>query len=155
MLGKYLVPLAILSHGLVAGTFFAFSTYVMSALDGTDPSTAAKAMQSINLVIVRSPFIALFMLSALLSIGLPIYASVTGQKTSVAPLAISGALYVVGAFIVTMAFNVPLNDKLAAATPQDFGTSWKTYLAAWMPWNHVRTACSVASTAVLIWMQRA
>lgn len=155
MLSRYLVPLAILSHGLVAGTFFAFSTYVMSALDGTDASTAAKAMQSINLTIVRSPFIVLFMLSALLAVGLPIYAAASGQRGSVLPLAVSGALYIFGVFTVTTAFNVPLNDKLAAIQAQEFGTYWKAYLAAWMPWNHVRTACSIASTAVLIWTQRA
>ena len=50
-----------------------------------------------------------------------------------------------------MVGNVPLNDKLAAADPDDAGAEslWSLYLARWTRWNHVRTAASLAAAAVL------
>jgi len=141
-----LLKLLTLSNALVAGTFFAFSTFIMSAFAGSEPQSAARLMQSINVVIVKSPFIALFLLSALLSIALPIHALVTGNRANLPPLLISAAAYLLGVFVVTMAFNVPLNDQLDSTT-----SFWPRYLAAWMPWNHVRTLASIVATAALLW----
>ena len=67
-----------------------------------------------------------------------------------APYLVGGsALYLVGTILVTLAFNVPLNDRLAKVAP---GTSeaaefWAHYLTRWNLWNHVRTAASLASAA--------
>jgi uncharacterized membrane protein len=49
------------------------------------------------------------------------------------------------------AFNVPLNDALAAAAPdRTAGASlWSRYLSAWTNWNDVRTIAALAAAAVL------
>jgi uncharacterized membrane protein len=61
-------------------------------------------------------------------------------------------LYLVGTILVTMFFNVPLNDALAAAEPESAQARglWTRYLAEWTAWNHLRTAASFAATAAFI-----
>jgi uncharacterized membrane protein len=150
MLFKVLLAVTTVSHALVVGSLFAFSTFIMSALARID-TAGVRAMQSINVVILRSPFIALFLLSTVLSILLPVYAWFGGERQSVVPLAASGALYFVGLFVVTMAFNVPLNNRLEAAAPQDLTSIWAEYLRSWTAWNHVRSFAGIASILALIW----
>ena len=50
-----------------------------------------------------------------------------------------------------MAFNVPLNNKLAAtgAKSAEGASVWKTYLSAWTAWNHVRTIAALARVRVV------
>ena len=51
--------------------------------------------------------------------------------------------------VVTMAFNVPLNNKLAAtgAKSAEGASVWQTYLSNWTAWNHVRTIAALAACA--------
>ena len=52
---------AALGCGLVAGVFFAFSTFVMSALTRLQAAQGIAAMQSINITAINPPFmVALF-----------------------------------------------------------------------------------------------
>ncbi len=62
------------------------------------------------------------------------------------------ALYLVGAIVVTMAANVPLNDALMNVDPDaaDAATRWSSYLSDWMPWNHARAATAIAASGLLI-----
>jgi uncharacterized membrane protein len=55
-------------------------------------------------------------------------------------------------FVVTMVFNVPLNDALAAVDPgsPDAAPLWARYLKDWTFWNHVRTITSTAACALFI-----
>ncbi len=139
------VQIFTVSNSLVAGTFFAFSAFVMAALSACKPEEAAHAMNSINAVIVRSPFIALFVFSGLLSIALPMWAWFGGHRSETGPLLAAGVTYLVGVFVVTVAYNVPLNDRLAVAP--DF---WPQYVSSWQPWNHVRTVASILSAIILV-----
>ena len=65
---------------------------------------------------------------------------------------LAGALlYLAGSFLVTIVFNVPRNDALAAVDPSSAAgtTLWASYLTAWTAWNHVRTAAALAAAAAL------
>jgi uncharacterized membrane protein len=55
-------------------------------------------------------------------------------------------------FVVTMVFNVPLNDALAAVDPgsPDAALVWARYLKDWTFWNHVRSITSTAACALFI-----
>ncbi len=66
-------------------------------------------------------------------------------------LLVGGALYLVGSLLVTVAFNVPKNEALAARAPTDSNAAslWADYLSAWTAWNHVRTVGSLAAAASL------
>ena len=64
-------------------------------------------------------------------------------------LVAGGVLYVVGVIGVTMAYNVPRNDALAAAGPDD-AELWSRYLREWTAGNHVRTVAGLAAAVVLM-----
>ena len=63
-----------------------------------------------------------------------------------------GLVYVIGMFVVTMIFNVPLNNALAAADPasSEAAALWARYPETWTWWNHVRTLASTAACALFI-----
>jgi uncharacterized membrane protein len=138
--------------GLVAGAFFAFSTFVMAALGRVPAPEGIRAMQEINITVINPWF-----MTALFGTGLAcvavIVAALAGWDGSYGPyLVAAGALYVVGCIGVTMAFNVPRNNVLAKLAPADAeaAETWRRYLAEWTAWNSVRTVASLASSALLI-----
>jgi uncharacterized membrane protein len=55
-------------------------------------------------------------------------------------------------FLVTVIFNVPLNNELVRADPVhgDTAAVWARYLKDWTFWNHVRTIASTAASALFI-----
>jgi uncharacterized membrane protein len=59
-----------------------------------------------------------------------------------------GTTLACGILAVTMVFNVPLNDSLAAVDPSGSGAApvWAGYLRDWTFWNHVRTVASGAAS---------
>jgi uncharacterized membrane protein len=59
----------------------------------------------------------------------------------------AGVFYVVGSFGVTVALNVPRNERLArmGAESSEAARYWPVYVREWLFWNHVRTAASVAA----------
>jgi uncharacterized membrane protein len=61
-----------LGCGLMAGLYFAFSVFIMSALDRLGPAAGAAAMNSINAVILRSLFMPIFLLTSLASLALSV-----------------------------------------------------------------------------------
>jgi uncharacterized membrane protein len=136
--------------GVMAGIYFAFSTFIMTALARTGAAPGVAAMNAIDVEIVRSLFMPLFLGTTLSSAALAVIAGFRlGAPGAVAMLA-GGAVYVLGMFIVTAFFNVPLNDALAAADPSSAEGSalWTRYLNDWTVWNHVRTIASVAASVL-------
>ena len=61
-------------------------------------------------------------------------------------------LYLIGTLWVTVLFNIPRNDALAALPPSspEAPERWSDYLRTWTVWNHVRTAGGLAATVVLM-----
>ncbi|MFM9277612.1 anthrone oxygenase family protein [Paenibacillus jiagnxiensis] len=148
----YLTFAAALGSGLLAGIFFAFSTFVMTALSRLPAGQSIYAMQSINDVIVKSSFIVVFMGTTALCLILGIV-SCARFGTAGAGYVLAGCLcIIVGAFLVTAIFNVPLNNELATITPgsSDAAGVWGRYIAGWMPWNHVRTMASIAALVLFV-----
>jgi uncharacterized membrane protein len=148
---QWLKIAAAIGCGLVAGVFFAFSTFVMAALARLHPAQGIAAMQSINITVINPLFMLAFMGTAGGCAALAVSALVKWQQPGAVYLLAGGALYFVGTFLVTMVFNVPLNDALAAADPRSAQGEqlWKTYLATWTLWNHVRTLAALAASAAL------
>lgn len=142
-----LALIAALGSGLIAGVFFAFSAFVMKALDRLPADQGTAAMQSINIVVLNRWFLGAFLGTAVLA-ALALVASITmWQRPEAAYLLAGGALYLAGCFFVTIAFNVPRNNALAALSAQDpaNAAAWSRYVLEWTRWNHVRTAASLAA----------
>ena len=72
-------------------------------------------------------------------------------------LVAGGLLYLIGCILVTIVFNVPLNNELAAVKPGNGAGAelWTRYLSAWTAWNHVRTVVPLAAAASLVMAVRA
>jgi uncharacterized membrane protein len=145
-----LLIVASVGAGLMCGLFFIFSNTIMSAFDRLPAGGGVPAMQRINEVILNPVFFLFFFGTAVLSLVL-LVASLVHLERPGAWLACAGALlYLLGCMGVTMAFNVPLNNKLAAvpATATDLVAQWQAYRMPWTLWNHVRTiACALAAAA--------
>ena len=116
------------------------------------PAAGARAMQSINKVILRSPFMALFFGSTLLYAVLIAVTVFDTDLDGRGLLFATGLIYVVGMFLCTALANVPLNNRLAAAG-DDVCTkaeTWPHYFKHWTRWNHLRSVCSLATLALSI-----
>ncbi len=141
-----------LGCGLVAGVFFAFSTFVMAALRRLPPGEGIAAMQSINVLAVTPVFMGALFGTAAACLGLIVWTVISsgGLWTTVLVLA-SGAIYLLGTIGVTIACNVPLNDRLAKLHPQsaDAAGFWDRFVVRWTAWNHVRTVAALAAAALL------
>lgn len=138
---------AALGAGLMAGVFFAFSTFVMKALGSLPAGAGIAAMQSINGTVINPMFLGAFFGTAVACAVATGGALMHWEKPGAAYLLAGGALYLFGTFGVTIAFNVPLNNALAAVAPEspDGAARWTDYLARWTAWNHVRTAAALAA----------
>lgn len=147
-----LVVLSALGSGLVAGIFFAFSSFVMGALGRLAPSAGIAAMQSINVVVLNPWFFTAFFGTAAGCLALAAFGVLNWSQPGALYLLAGSALYLLGSIAVTMAGNVPLNDALAAVAPDsaEGAALWTRYLSDWTMWNHVRTAASLASAAAFI-----
>ena len=141
--------LACIGAATVGGVFFAFSTFVMKALAQLPASQGVAAMQRINVVVLNQLFLGAFMGTALLAAGC-VVASFFPWSVPRSPLLLAaGLLYLAGSFFVTLAFNVPRNERLARlyAESSEAAIYWLVYVREWSKWNHLRTAASVASAA--------
>jgi uncharacterized membrane protein len=147
---ELLALLTALGAATVGGVFFGFSTFVMKALSQLPAAQGVAAMQRINVVVINPGFMGAFMGTLLLSIACVV---VAWRSASFALLA-AGLLYAVGTFGVTMAFNVPRNNRLERldAVSAEATAYWPVYVREWTRWNHVRTGAALlaAACAVLV-----
>jgi uncharacterized membrane protein len=144
--------LTALGCGLIAGVFFAFSVFVMSALARLQPAQGIAAMQSINIMAIAPLFMMVLFGTAAACILLTISALSKWHQPSSGYLLLGSLLYVIGTVLVTIAFNIPLNNALAKVEPgsPEGATLWASYLTTWTNWNHVRTLTALAAAALII-----
>ncbi|MDZ8104936.1 MAG: anthrone oxygenase family protein [Nostoc sp. DedQUE12a] len=140
-----------LGCGLVAGVFFAFSTFVMSALARLQPREGIIAMQSINITVINPLFMVALFGTGLACLFLAIASLSKWDQPGAVYLLLGSLLYLVGTILVTIVFNVPLNDALAIAKPDstEGANLWARYLTNWTLWNHVRTIAAFGAAALL------
>ncbi len=141
---------ALLGSALIAGVFFAFSSFIMKALSRVPAPEGIAAMQSINRVVLNPTFLGAFLGTAVIS-GIVVALAIEGWGAASTPYMLSGGLsYLVGTFLVTGLGNVPLNNRLgaASATDPEAVPLWEHYLERWTMLNTIRTVA--ASTAVLM-----
>src|SRR6478735_1614936 len=103
MLDHIFVPLTLIAAigaGLIAGVFFAFSTFVMRALNRLPANEAIAAMQSINVAVLCPPFLVVFMGTAAISVASGIVAWLRWETPRSAYVLAGGLLYVIGTFLV-------------------------------------------------------
>ncbi len=142
---------AVLGTGLVAGVFLAFSSFIMPAFGRLPSATGMAAMQMINVTVINPLFMLILFGTALMSLALAFATWKTGGANSTL-LLLAAALYVFGTIGITLAFNIPLNENLAAinAAKPESDKLWIEYLQNWTFWNTMRGVSASASCAAFV-----
>lgn len=153
---RTLVLVAALGAGLSAGVFFAFSTFVMTALGKLPAPQGISAMNAIN----KAAPTPLFML-ALFGTGiLCVFLGVSGMRhldTPGAKYLLAGSAVFLVSVLLTMGYHVPQNNALLLVNPNAANAAgkWHTFRTGWIAWNHVRTLSALAGATLLTLAWRA
>jgi len=151
-----LTSLAALASAAAGGMMYVFSTFVMRGLDRTGPIDAITAMRGINAEANANP---VFLLGYF---GATILALVVGAIAVVqlnqpgSWWVLIGAIFGIVGAMITVIFNVPLNNRLDTVNPDglsmaDAARDWQAYFSTWTAWNHARTVTSfVGATLMLV-----
>ena len=152
MILSLLVIIAVLGSALIAGVFFAFSSFVMKALARLPSSQGMAAMQSINVVVINPIFLGVFMGTAIVALVVAVLAILSWESASAVYYLVGATLYIVGTFMVTGLGNVPLNNALASteSSAPKADAIWQHYLKHWTLLNTLRTICALAAAIVLL-----
>ncbi|MBZ9917046.1 MULTISPECIES: DUF1772 domain-containing protein [unclassified Mesorhizobium] len=144
-----LIFIAAIGSGVVGGVFFAFSNFVMPAMARLPAAGGIAAMNSINITVITPMFMTALFGTGLICLVLIAGAIIGWQQPGSFWLLAGAVIYLVGNPIVTMVFNVPLNDALAAIDPASSNGAavWTTYLRDWVMWNHVRAITAITALA--------
>ncbi len=147
----FLTMFAALGSGLIGGVFFAFSTFVMKALERITPGSGIAAMQSINVTVINPLFLSVFLGTTTASVVLVLVAVWRWRAPGTEYLLLGGSFYLAGTFLVTLMFNVPRNEALALVDSRsaEADAAWREYVSGWTRWNHVRTVAALVAAVYL------
>lgn len=139
-----------MGSAIVGGVLFAFSTFVLKALDRLPPSQSITAMQAINKAAPNIWFMTVLFGTALACVTLAVTAVIDWRKPGAIHRLVGGVLYLL-AVAITVTYHVPHNDALATVDPAgiDVAHRWAAYLSGWTAWNHVRAISSIAGATIL------
>ncbi|WP_036517858.1 DUF1772 domain-containing protein [Nocardia sp. 348MFTsu5.1] len=139
----------VVTVGLMAGLYSAFSYAVMPALRRVDDKTFVAAIQRINVAIVNPLFLLIFFGG----IGFTAVAAVLYRDRPMLWWIVAGAVLYGVTLVITVAFNVPLNNQIAAAGDpdriSDLHAVREAFEDSWVRWNIIRAVASTAALAVL------
>ncbi|MFF8864679.1 DUF1772 domain-containing protein [Streptomyces sp. NPDC015139] len=141
--GRTVLGAATVAMGLIAGVFYAFACAVMPALARADDRTYVAVMRDINDVIQNPVFFLSFMGALVLTAvsAWQLRGSAGGRWAGAALVAYTLA------FLVTVAFSIPLNDALAGGgTPASLREHFE---GPWVAWNVVRAVLSTVALGCL------
>jgi uncharacterized membrane protein len=150
-----LTSIAALLSAVAAGVMYAYSTFVMRGLDRTGPVDAITAMRGINAEAdTNGPFLLAYFGATILALAVGVVAVIQLRQPGSVWLLVGAVFAILGA-IVTMAFNVPLNNHLDTVNPvglsaADAAREWQSYFSTWTAWNHIRAATGVIGSALML-----
>jgi uncharacterized membrane protein len=150
-----LTSLAALASAAAGGMMYVFSTFVMRGLDRTGPVDAITAMRGINAEANASPAFLLGYFSAtILALVVGVIAVIRLNQPG-SWWVLIGAIFAILGAVITMVFNVPLNNHLDTITPDglsvaDAAREWQAYFSTWTAWNHVRTGTAFIGAALML-----
>jgi uncharacterized membrane protein len=154
MIGGYLRALTmagIVGAGLMAGVYFAFSTFVMAGIRRLRPEQGLVAMQEVNRAAPTPLFMLLLLGTGALSVVLAVVAVRRLDGPAQVWVLVGAAAYLVS-LVVTIAYHVPRNNALDRVDPNSAGAvaAWLDYAGPWVAVNHVRTAGALASCLAFV-----
>ncbi len=145
----FIVAMAITGSGVVTGLLFAFSNFVMRALEDLPTEHGMFAMQRINERIINPIFLMFFMGTPVLCLIIVVVSALELRTSGHAYLLAGAVVYLLGPFGITILFNVPLNNKLAGTSLSESAEAWPLYQKKWQWWNHIRTYMGILAVFLL------
>ncbi|MGH1373772.1 MAG: DUF1772 domain-containing protein [Cellvibrionaceae bacterium] len=146
-----MMVLLIVITGLMAGVYFTFSVVIMKSFALLPELDAARAMNKINEVIVKTIFLPVFFGSTLCFVGLILWSIVDWRGMTSALVVVASIIYLIGMSMITAFGNVPLNNGLKINSDDEakLVEYWRKYLAVWTGLNHLRTISCIATCTLL------
>ena len=150
-----LTSIAALFSAAAGGMMYVFSTFVMRGLDRTGPVDAITAMRGINVEANSNPvFLLGYFGATILALVVGVIAAIQLRQPG-SWVVLVGAVLAILAAVITMAFNVPLNNHLDTVNPvglsaADAAREWQAYFSTWTAWNHVRTVTGFVGAALML-----
>lgn len=141
---------AVITTGLLAGLFYAFSIAVMPGLRRGEDRSFVDAMSRINVAIVNPMFLLSF-------VGAPLLIVLTGVlhlgEGAVLAWIVTAFVLALATLVVTGRVSIPLNNALdSAGKPEraaDLAAVRSAFETRWVRWNHLRTATSTGAFVCL------
>ncbi|WP_265445339.1 DUF1772 domain-containing protein [Flexivirga meconopsidis] len=136
---------------VTAGVYILFSAKLMPDFRRMSDVSGILKMQQFNRDAVQPPFMICFFGGALAGVYL-VASAFRGRRTRWDLVAATGGAFYLLGFGLTIAYNVPLNDQLAAVNAHDPSAAqlWHDYLNNWTNANSVRAVLSAIGAALLI-----
>jgi uncharacterized membrane protein len=122
-------------NGLLAGIYVGFLVAVMPALHGQSADVFVRVMNRINVVILNPVFLVVFLGAPALAAAL-----LWWHRN---PVAVGALVAAAVALLITVIFNVPLNDALAASGDRE------AFENPWLVWHVVRTVSATTALVLL------
>lgn len=139
---------AVITTALAAGLYAAFAYAVMPGLAQSGGQHAVAAMRAINVAIINPVFAVIF-LGPLIFGGLAVWLS---WQDALRWWAVAACALYLLSLLITVAINVPLNNRLADAGQgaAEMAAGWRDYYVPWVRWNAVRAI--IAAAALTTWI---
>lgn len=146
----YAILFLALWSAVIGGVFSAFSEFIMAALKQTRPAVGIEAMQQINRTVIPTQFVSGIMLIPVFALALAAYATTVFEGVVLVVLYLAAAVYGVSVFLMTLAGNVPMNNRLAGLEPDSVEAEayWAIYTSRWTRLNHYRSLGSILTAGL-------
>jgi len=151
-MSSLVLGVALVAMGLLAGLLYGYACSVMPGLARVDDRTFVDAMQQINEAIQNPVFFLTFLGAPALTVAALVIERRSGTREAGRWIVAALVLYGAG-FLVTAAFNIPLNDELMRAGDpdriDDLARVRSDFEGPWIAWNIVRTLAFTAAFGCL------
>jgi len=145
--------ISLISCALVAGVFLTFSDFVMRSLNGARTSASVEVMQGINREVFKTVFMVLLIGMWAVTAALGAFAYIGALGSGSTSILWAAIIYSVGVAGVTLVFNVPMNNRLAAQaydSPEGAAYWTNVYYPRWKFWNWVRGIASAVAAVLYL-----
>ena len=133
---------ALVTTGLMAGIYLAFSIAVLPGIAGNHDNTFVTSMRVMNAAILNPVFGLVF--GGPLVFGVLAIATQLPDGEAISSTAAALSLYV-ATLVITGVVNVPLNNRLDSTEPPEDARA--LFERTWVRWNVVRTVVCILSFA--------
>jgi uncharacterized membrane protein len=141
---------AAVTTGLATGLLWGWAVSVMPGLRRVTDPVFVEFLQHTNRAILNGWFLSCFTGAVVLDALAAVLAIADGRPGLIVPAVLALVLYLATVGI-TQLRNIPLNNRMDAATADDASAVRRAFEAPWTRWNIVRSLTGIGSMIALGW----